>query len=137
MSNTDFSASPANVDETADDGAHVADPATASPASATDTSARGTSDAAAADAIDPVIEALLAQMWEAARDPSGKVWSLAKLSKRAQLPQSTLRRYLTSLTEAGIATVTLDEAGLGSSMLTEFGRSVCADLFGPDSAQPA
>jgi hypothetical protein len=27
-------------------------------------------------------------------------------------------------------TVTLDETRLGSSTLTEFGRSVCAELFG-------
>jgi DNA-binding transcriptional ArsR family regulator len=82
------------------------------------------------DAIDPVIEALLAQLWEAANDRSGKIWSLAKLSKRSQIPQSSMRRHLTSLTEAGLVTVTLDETGLGSSTLTEFGRSVCMDLFG-------
>jgi hypothetical protein len=87
------------------------------------------------DAIDPVIEALLGQLWEAANESSGKIWSLAKLSKRSQIPQSALRRYLTSLTEAGLVTVTLDEAGLGSSTLTEFGRSVCSDLFG--TAGPA
>jgi DNA-binding transcriptional ArsR family regulator len=83
------------------------------------------------DAIDPVIETLLGQLWEAANERGGKIWSLAKLSKRAQIPQSSLRRYLTSLTEAGLVTVTLDEAGLGSSTLTEFGRSVCMDLFTP------
>ena len=83
------------------------------------------------DAIDPVVEGLLGHLWEAANEPGGKVWSLAKLSKRAQMPQSTLRRYLSSLTEAGLVSVTLDEAGLGSSTLTEFGRSVCTDLFGP------
>jgi DNA-binding IclR family transcriptional regulator len=83
------------------------------------------------DAIDPVVEGLLRQLWAAANEPGNKVWSLAKLSKRAQMPQSTLRRYLSSLTEAGLVTVTLDDAGLGSSTLTEFGRSVCTDLFGP------
>lgn len=102
------------------------------------------------DAIDPVIETLLGQLWEAANEGGGEVgrgaggdatqaanggrvgriWSLAKLAKRCQLPQSALRRHLTSLTEAGLVSVTLDEAGLGSSTLTEFGRSVCADLFG-------
>jgi IclR helix-turn-helix domain len=82
------------------------------------------------DAIDPVIETLLGQLWEAANERGGKIWSLAKLSKRSQIPQSSLRRYLTSLTEAGLVSVTLDEAGLGSSTLTEFGRSVCMDLFG-------
>ncbi|CAM2147452.1 protein of unknown function [Pararobbsia alpina] len=87
------------------------------------------SGTSADDGIDPVVETVLAHLWEAANDPSGKVWSLAKLSKRTQLAQSTLRRYLTSLTEAGLATVTLDDAGLGSSTLTEFGRSVCSDLF--------
>nr|WP_175106241.1 helix-turn-helix domain-containing protein [Pararobbsia alpina] len=86
--------------------------------------------AESSDAIDPAIETLLGQLWEAANESSGKTWSLAKLSKRAQIPQSSLRRYLTSLTEAGLVTVTLDETGLGSSALTEFGRSVCADLFG-------
>jgi hypothetical protein len=88
------------------------------------------------DAIDPVFEALLAQLWEAANETGGKIWSLAKLSKRAQIPQSSLRRYLTSLTEAGLVTVTLDEAGFGSSTLTEFGRSVCEDLFGAPPARP-
>ncbi|HTJ92001.1 MAG TPA: helix-turn-helix domain-containing protein [Pararobbsia sp.] len=88
------------------------------------------------DAIDPVVAMVLAHLWEAANDPAGKTWSLAKLSKRTQLAQSTLRRYLTSLTEAGLVTLTLDDAGLGSSTLTEFGRSVCADLFDADTANP-
>jgi IclR helix-turn-helix domain len=88
------------------------------------------------DAIDPVIETLLTQLWEAANERDGKIWSLAKLSKRSQIPQSSLRRYLTSLTEAGLVSVTLDEAGLGSSTLTEFGRSVCVDLFGAVGTAP-
>jgi hypothetical protein len=102
----------------------------------------GGGEAGPLDAIDPVIESLLGQLWEAANEAGadaaqgtaservGRTWSLAKLAKRCQLPQSALRRYLTSLTEAGLVTVTLDETGLGSSTLTEFGRSVCADLFG-------
>lgn len=117
MANTDMTAAPADTSDV---------PVATLPESTPRARAQ---DARESDAIDPVIETVLARLWDAANDPSGKIWSLAKLSKRTQLPQSTLRRYLTSLTEAGLVTVTLDDAGLGSSTLTEFGRSICTDLF--------
>ena len=124
MADTDFSADPVPCDDTA-----TQEPSGVADASSPRAHAGHDRPGRPEDAIDPVIERVLTQLWAAAIDPSGKVWSLAKLAKRTQLPQSTLRRYLTSLTEAGIATVTLDEAGLGSSTLTEFGRSICEDLF--------
>ncbi len=131
MSDTDFSANPAPcADAAVQESSGVAD-ASSSPRMHVGQDGAGRPE----DAIDPVVERVLTQLWAAAVDRSGKVWSLAKLAKRAHLPQSTLRRYLTSLTEAGIATVTLDEAGLGSSTLTEFGRSICEDLF-VDPADP-
>ncbi|WP_034302781.1 helix-turn-helix domain-containing protein [Herbaspirillum sp. RV1423] len=47
--------------------------------------------------------------------------SLARLSKRTELRMSTLRRFLTALEEAGIATVALNEDGTGSAILTAAG----------------
>jgi DNA-binding transcriptional ArsR family regulator len=84
--------------------------------------------------LDPVVEQLLTVLWEAAReaseDRSGKVWSLAKISKRADLPMSTLRRYLTQLQSAGVVDVQIDEEGRGSAALTGEGRELCEALFG-------
>ncbi|RYU62567.1 winged helix-turn-helix transcriptional regulator [Methylolobus aquaticus] len=45
---------------------------------------------------------------------TGRDLSLARLAKRTGLRQSTLRRYLTLLEEAGIVRVTLEEDGGGS-----------------------
>ncbi|RKP45048.1 ArsR family transcriptional regulator [Pararobbsia silviterrae] len=89
------------------------------------------SDPAGADEIDPAIAAVLSVLWETANDPSGKLASLARLGKRTQLAQSALRRYLTALSDAGLVSVALDEAGLGSAALTALGRTICEDLFGP------
>lgn len=80
--------------------------------------------------LDPTIERLLMLLWEAARESSGKSWSLAKLSKRADLPMSTLRRYLTQLQSAGVVDVQMDEEGRGSAALTGEGMELGEALFG-------
>ena len=84
--------------------------------------------------LDPTVERLLMLLWEAARESgerqSDKQWSLAKLSKRADLPMSTLRRYLTQLQSAGVVAVQMDEEGRGSVALTAEGCELCEALFG-------
>ncbi|MBP0594405.1 helix-turn-helix domain-containing protein [Paraburkholderia sp. LEh10] len=80
--------------------------------------------------LDPTVELLLTLLWEAAHEPSGKPWSLAKLSKRADLPMSTLRRYLTQLQSAGVLDVQMDDEGRGTAALTAEGRELCEALFG-------
>lgn len=55
--------------------------------------------------------------------------SLARISKRCQLPMSTLRRLLSGLEEAGIVTYTVNEEGRGNAALTEEGKGL-ADAFG-------
>jgi hypothetical protein len=83
--------------------------------------------------LDPAIAALLMQLHEAARSSQAapaKAWSLAKLSKRAALPMSTLRRLLVQLQAADLVEMTLADDGTGSAALTEAGRHLCAELFG-------
>jgi DNA-binding IclR family transcriptional regulator len=83
-----------------------------------------------ADELDPVIATVLLQLWEASQDPAGKSWSLAKLSKRAQVPMSTLRRGLTQLDAAGLVDVVSREDGTGAAALNVAGWEFCAALFG-------
>ena len=52
---------------------------------------------------------------------SGAPLSLARLSKRTELRMSTLRRFLTALEEAGIATVVVNDDGTGNAILTDAG----------------
>ena len=52
---------------------------------------------------------------------SGAPLSLARLSKRTELRMSTLRRFLTALEEAGIATVVVNDDGTGNAILTAAG----------------
>ncbi|MEX3934869.1 helix-turn-helix domain-containing protein [Paraburkholderia phymatum] len=80
--------------------------------------------------LDPMVEQLLMLLREAARESSGKSWSLAKLSKRADLPVSALRRYLTQLQSAGVVDAQMDEEGRGSAALTAEGLELCEALFG-------
>jgi hypothetical protein len=85
----------------------------------------------APDMNDPQVQlaVVLAELSQARSESPQKPWSLAKLSKRAQLPMSTLRRLLTELTAAELVEVELRPDGTGSAALTEAGIALCADLF--------
>jgi DNA-binding MarR family transcriptional regulator len=82
------------------------------------------------DAIDPVLVAVLTQLWRAKQETPDRAWSLAKLSKQADLPMSTLRRQLTGLSDAGLVEVKMDEEGAGSAWLSAEGVTLCAAVFG-------
>jgi DNA-binding MarR family transcriptional regulator len=82
------------------------------------------------DAIDPVLVAVLTQLWRAKQETPERAWSLAKLSKQADLPMSTLRRQLTGLSDAGLVEVKMDEEGAGSAWLSAEGVTLCAAVFG-------
>jgi hypothetical protein len=88
-------------------------------------------DGGAPDMNDPQVQLvqLLVELWQARDESPEKPWSLAKLSKRAELPMSTLRRLLTELTSAGLVDVDLRADGTGSAVLTEQGVEVCGELF--------
>jgi DNA-binding IclR family transcriptional regulator len=81
------------------------------------------------DELDPLIATLLLNLWEASREPANKSWSLAKLSKRTQMPMSGLRRTLTQLEAAGLVSVSMHEDGTGTAALTAEGLDLSAALF--------
>jgi hypothetical protein len=123
-------------------------------------------DAAQAETetLDPVLAAILRVLWEHARehraqtpesgaepdrrraqtaDPSadeGKApdngLSLARISKRAAVQMSVLRRVLTQLADADLARVAMEEDGRGAARLTEEGAAICEQLFdAPDPGE--
>ncbi|MCO4860773.1 helix-turn-helix domain-containing protein [Cupriavidus sp. WGlv3] len=78
--------------------------------------------------IDPAIVAVLQVLCQAGR-AGGGLWSLARIAKRCGLPMSVLRRVLTQLQAAGLADMSIDEAGRGHARLTEAGAELAAQVF--------
>jgi DNA-binding IclR family transcriptional regulator len=81
------------------------------------------------DELEPTIAAILEQLWEASHEPAGKMWSLAKLSKRARIPMSTMRRTLSRLEVAGLVDVEISNDGTGVAALNVAGLELCRALF--------
>lgn len=86
------------------------------------------------ESIDPVLVAVLEQLWRAGRETPERAWSLAKLSKQAAVPMSGLRRQLTALVDSGLVVMTLAEDGTGTASLSADGRAFCAQVFGEGDA---
>jgi DNA-binding transcriptional ArsR family regulator len=88
---------------------------------------------------EEALAALLSALWQATVAQDGRAWSLAKLSKRSGMPMSAMRRQLSALVAAGLATMVLNEDGTGSAALTAAGLQACegADIAGGDEAGAA
>ena len=72
------------------------------------------------EALPPELVRILDELYQE-HQRSGAPLSLARLSKRTELRMSTLRRFLTALEEAGIATVVVNDDGTGNAILTAAG----------------
>jgi len=84
--------------------------------------------------IDPVLVAILHALWAHAAEAGGDL-SLARLSKRADVQMSVLRRMLTQLADADLVEMTLEEDGRGAARLTGEGEALGGELFGEDGEQ--
>lgn len=72
------------------------------------------------EVLPPELVRILEELYQE-HQRSGAPLSLARLSKRTELRMSTLRRFLTALEEAGIATVVVNDDGTGNAILTAAG----------------
>jgi DNA-binding transcriptional ArsR family regulator len=80
--------------------------------------------------LDPAVAAALAQLAAADRETPSLACSLARLSKRAELAMSTLRRALTALQDAGLVELRGLDGERPTAALTAAGRAFCAAVFG-------
>jgi hypothetical protein len=78
--------------------------------------------------FDPSVVRVLEQLWIAFTERRDKPSSVARLSKQARLPMSTLRRTLTDLKSAGLVDFSIDEDGRGFAALTGQGAELCSAL---------
>lgn len=72
------------------------------------------------DQLPPELVRILDELYQEYQRSQAPL-SLARLSKRTELRMSTLRRFLTALEEAGIATVVVNDDGTGNAILTAAG----------------
>lgn len=77
--------------------------------------------------VDPIKATILRQLWEASREPN--LWSLAKLSKRTNVPMSTLLRTLAEFEAAGIVDIATEDDGRSFASLNATGIEVFPSLF--------
>ncbi|SDO97623.1 hypothetical protein SAMN04488595_103332 [Ralstonia sp. 25mfcol4.1] len=90
------------------------------------------------DDLDPVVGAILKTLWDHGQSGADKDLSLARLSKRASVQMSVLRRVLTQLGAADLVDTVIEEDGRGTARLTDEGQAVCGQLFGePDGGDAA
>lgn len=89
----------------------------------------GEGQAGEEEGLDPVLAAILQALWDHSRAGSDKDLSLARLSKRASVQMSVLRRVLTQLDDAGLVGTAMEEDGRGTARLTEEGQALCDQLF--------
>lgn len=85
------------------------------------------------DGLDPVVGAILRTLWDHRQAGTEKDLSLARLSKRASVQMSVLRRVLTQLGEADLVDTVMEEDGRGTARLTEEGETLCGQLFSEDA----
>lgn len=77
--------------------------------------------------VDPTKATILRHLWEASRETGP--WSLAKLSKRANVPMSTLLRTLAEFEAAGIVDMSTEADGRSFASLNAIGVEIYPSLF--------